>query len=70
MAIGTYQLPSPRAVEPPIGEISYAEKDVQSCHAMYLGLQTQLGLAQHDYDSQVAAQHEFAIRQMMARPAG
>jgi hypothetical protein len=33
---------------------------------MYLGLQTQLELAQHDYDSQVAAQHEFAIRQMMA----
>jgi hypothetical protein len=33
---------------------------------MYLGLQTQLGLAQHDYDSQVAAQHEFAIQQMMA----
>ena len=34
--------------------------------AMYLGLQTQLGLAQHDYDSEVAAQHEFAIQQMMA----
>ena len=65
MAVGTYQLPSPRAVEPPLGEYTLAAK-TSNPDAMYLGLQTQLGLAQHDYDSQVAAQHEFAIRQMMA----
>ena len=61
MAVGTYQLPSPRAVEPPIGEYQLAAK-TSNPDAMYLGLQTQLGLAQHDYDSQVAAQHEFAIQ--------
>ena len=65
MAVGTYQLPSPRAVEPPLGEYTLAAK-TSNPDAMYLGLQTQLGLAQHDYDSQVAAQHEFAIQQMMA----
>ena len=65
MAVSSYQLPSPRAVEPPLGEYTLAAK-TSNPDAMYLGLQTQLGLAQHDYDSQVAAQHEFAIQQMMA----
>lgn len=66
MAIGGYQLPSPRAIDPPIGEFQLAQK-TSNPDAYMMRLMGQTSLAQDDYDRELGAQHQFALQQMMAQ---
>jgi hypothetical protein len=65
MAVGTYQLPSPRAIDPPAGEFQLAGRS-SNPDAFLLRFMGQRDLAQDDYGRELAAQHAFAVQQMMA----
>ncbi len=65
MAVGTYQLPSPRAIDPPAGEFQLAGRS-SNPDAFLLRFMGQRDLAQDDYGRELAAQHAFVVQQMMA----
>jgi hypothetical protein len=68
MPLTGYQLPSPRAIEPPSGEYTLAAKSANPDAFLY-SYRNARQLAQGDYDRELQAQHAFALQQQRAQIA-
>lgn len=71
MAIGSYQLPSPRAIDPPPGEYQLAhDAGASNPLAMLLMYRADRDLMGQQYNQELASQHDFAKQQLLAQMAG